>query len=210
MPEQARPVSGARAVQSRSLDARRRIIDAAVETLVERGYAGASTVRIQQRAGVSRGRLLHHFGSRDILLVAATHHLARERIGVLPSDHVWPRDPGERIDAVIDTVAATFEQDYFWAATELWIAARTNPALQAALLAGEQELAREIRSGMRVLFGPELAAHPSYDGVTSVVFTSLRGMALTRAFDPRASPSRRHLDDVKQLARQALGGHAGS
>ena len=172
--------------------------------LLEHGYSGASTVRIQTRAGVSRGRLLHHFGSRDLLLVAAAHHLARERIGVLPVDHAWPTDPGERIDAVIDSVAATFEQDYFWAVTELWIAARTNGALQSALLEGEQELAREIRSGLCVLFGPDLAAHRDYRAVTEVIFTSLRGMALTRAFDRRGSPSRRHLDHVKRVARQVL------
>ena len=197
-------MTGGRAVQARSVDARRRIVDAAVETLLEHGYAGASTVRIQKRAGVTRGRLLHHFGSRDLLLVAAAHRLARERIGVLPMDREWPADPGERIDAVIDTVAATFEQDYFWAVTELWVAARTNTALQAALLEGEQELAREIRSGMRVLFGPDLAAHPDYVAATAVIFTSLRGMALTRAFDRRKGPSGRHLDDVKRVARRAL------
>lgn len=197
-------MSGGRVVQARSLDTRRRIVDAAVEILLEHGYAGASTVRIQQRAGVSRGRLLHHFGSRDHLLVAAAHRLAMGRIGVLPLDHVWPNDPGERIDAVIDTVAATFEQEYFWAVTELWVAARTNAALKAALLAGEQELAREIRSGMRLLFGPDLASHPDYVAVTAVIFTSLRGMALTRAFDRREGPSRRHVGHVKRVARRAL------
>lgn len=197
-------MSGGRAVQARSIDVRRRIVDAAVEALLLHGYSGASTVRIQERAGVSRGRLLHHFGSRDLLLVAAAHRLAMERIGVLPVDDVWPTDPGERIDAVIDCVAATFEQDYFWAVTELWVAARTNGALRAALLQGEQELAREIRSAMRVLFGPDLAAHHDYGAVTAVIFTSLRGMALTRAFDRRGGPSRRHLDHVKRVARRAL------
>jgi AcrR family transcriptional regulator len=197
-------VTGGRALQARSVDARRRIVDAAVEVLLEHGYAGASTVRIQQRAGVSRGRLLHHFASRDALVVAAAHHLALERIGVLPLDETWPTDLAERIDAVVDTVAATFEQDYFWAVTELWIAARTNPALRSALLAGEQDLARRIRSGMKVLFGPDLAAHPSYEQVTAVIFTSLRGMALTRSFDVRNGPTDRHVDAVKFLARAVL------
>jgi hypothetical protein len=29
---------------------------------------------------VSRGRLLHHFASRDVLLVAASEHLAAQRV----------------------------------------------------------------------------------------------------------------------------------
>ena len=66
--------------EERTATSRARILEAAVACLVESGYAGATTLRIQARAGVSRGRLLHHFPSRDQLLVAASHHLATERL----------------------------------------------------------------------------------------------------------------------------------
>lgn len=193
-----------RAVQSRTIDVQRRILDAAVEVMLEHGYSGASTVRIQERAGVSRGRLLHHFPSRDALLIAASHHLARARVGELPSEHSWPADPGERIDAVVDTMAGTFTQGYFWAATELWIAARTHEELRDALLPGEREIARAVRLAMDSFFGAELAARPGYEGLREVLFTSLRGMALTTSFDPRDEPTRRHVERLKQLARTVL------
>ncbi|WP_435769069.1 TetR/AcrR family transcriptional regulator [Nocardioides sp. SYSU DS0651] len=193
-----------RAVQSRTIDVRRRILDAAVDVMLEHGYSGASTVRIQERAGVSRGRLLHHFPSRDALLIAASQHLAKARVGELPSDHSWPTDPGERIDAVVETMAGTFRQGYFWAATELWIAARTHDSLRSALLPGEREIARAVREAMDDFFGPELIARPGYADVRDVMFTSLRGMALTRTFDPRAEPTRRHVDRLKRIARSVL------
>lgn len=193
-----------RAVQTRTIDVQRRILDAAVEVMLEHGYSGASTVRIQERAGVSRGRLLHHFPSRDALLIAASQHLARARVGELPSEHSWPTDPGERIDAVVDTMAATFTQGYFWAATELWIAARTHEDLRDALLPGEREIARAVRVAMDSFFGTELCARPGYEGLREVLFTSLRGMALTTSFDPRDEPTRRHVERLKQLARTVL------
>lgn len=193
-----------RAVQTRTIDVQRRILDAAVEVMLEHGYSGASTVRIQERAGVSRGRLLHHFPSRDALLIAASQHLARARVGELPSEHSWPTDPGERIDAVVDTMAATFTQGYFWAATELWIAARTHEELRDALLPGEREIARAVRVAMDSFFGAELCARPGYEGLREVLFTSLRGMALTTSFDPRDEPTRRHVERLKQLARTVL------
>lgn len=193
-----------RAVQTRTIDVQRRILDAAVEVMLEHGYSGASTVRIQERAGVSRGRLLHHFPSRDALLIAASQHLARARVGELPSEHSWPTDPGERIDAVVDTMAATFTQGYFWAATELWIAARTHEELRDALLPGEREIARAVRVAMDSFFGPDLALRPGYEGLREVLFTSLRGMALTTSFDPRDEPTRRHVERLKQLARTVL------
>ena len=62
--------------EARTATSRARILDAAVACLVESGYSGATTLQIQARAGVSRGRLLHHFPSRDELLVAASRHLA--------------------------------------------------------------------------------------------------------------------------------------
>ena len=64
----------------RTATSRARILDAAVACLVESGYRGATTLRIQARAGVSRGRLLHHFPSRDELLVAASRHLTVQRL----------------------------------------------------------------------------------------------------------------------------------
>ncbi|GAB4010609.1 TetR/AcrR family transcriptional regulator [Nocardioides ultimimeridianus] len=194
----------ARAVQTRTLDVQRRILDAAVEVLLEHGYGGASTVQIQERAGVSRGRLLHHFPSRDALLIAAAQHLARARVGELPSDHVWPEDPAARIDAIVDTMAATFTQGYFWAATELWIAARTHEELREALLPGEREIARAIRTAMDGFFGPDLCAREDYEGLREILFTSLRGMALTTAFDPRPEPTARHVERLKVLARSVL------
>ncbi|GAA1518764.1 TetR/AcrR family transcriptional regulator [Nocardioides humi] len=193
-----------RAVQSRSLDVQRRILDAAVEVMLEHGYSGASTLQIQERAGVSRGRLLHHFPSRDVLLIAAAHHLARARVGELPSEHTWPTDPGERIDAVVDTMAGTFTQSYFWVATELWVAARTHPSLRDALLEGERDIARAVRVAMDGFFGPELAARDGYDDLREVIFTSLRGMALTKAFDPRDEPTVRHVERLKRIARAIL------
>lgn len=194
----------ARAVQSRTVDVQRRILDAAVEVMLEHGYSGATTVRIQERAGVSRGRLLHHFPSRDALLIAAAYHLAKARVGELAADHVWPDDLGERIDAVVETMAATFTQGYFWAATELWIAARTHPSLREALLPGERDIARAVRSAMDTFFGPELTTREGYEGMREVLFTSLRGMALTTSFDPREEPTRRHVERLKQLTRTAL------
>lgn len=193
-----------RAIQSRTIDVQRRILDAAVEVLLEHGYAGASTLRIQERAEVSRGRLLHHFPSRDDLLIAATQHLARARVGDFPSGHTWPEDLGERIDKVIDLMAATFTQGYFWAATELWVAARTHPEIRGALLPGEQDIARAVRLAMDGFFGPELSARDGYDDLREVLFTSLRGMALTTTFDPREEPTLRHVERLKRLARRAL------
>src|SRR3954462_11587952 len=90
----------------RAADSRVLILDAAVACLVEDGYAGASTLAVQARAGVSRGRLLHHFPSRAELLVAAAGHLSttlladvRAHAGAVMADQPGGR---ERVDRAIE------------------------------------------------------------------------------------------------------------
>lgn len=193
-----------RAQQERTRAVRRRILDAAVTVLVDEGYAQATTLRIQEEAGVTRGRLLHHFPSRNELLLAAAHHLATERMSETAVHIEWPTDPGERIDAAVDRIATSYGQPFYWAATELWVAARCREELRDELLPAEQALGALIRASTAEFFGPELAAHPLYPHVRDMLHTSLRGITLTTSFDPRPQTVTAHISKLKTLTRQLL------
>jgi AcrR family transcriptional regulator len=193
--------------EARTATSRARILDAAVACLVESGYAGATTLRIQARAGVSRGRLLHHFPSRDQLLVAASRHLASERLrrtGERIDRLAGGLSGPERLDRAIELMWETFSEPHFWAAVELWTAARTNEELRAALLPEERELGAAIRAGMDRFYGPELVAHPRYPQVRDLLFTSMRGVGLAYALDHRDPRTEPHLELWKQVARTLL------
>ena len=58
---------------------RARLLEATVDCLVERGFAGTSTTLVSERAGVSRGAQLHHFPTKNDLVVAAVEHLTEVR-----------------------------------------------------------------------------------------------------------------------------------
>jgi AcrR family transcriptional regulator len=189
---------------ARSRVTQQRILDAAVEVLVELGYSGASTLRIQERAGVSRGRLLHQYPSRDSLLVAAVQRIAEDRVAATGDRPGWPALPAERCAAAVDAMWSTYHQGYFWAATELWLAARHNTALAEALAPREHALGAVIRAAIDALFGPELTSHPRYPALRELLNTSMRGVALSYAFDPRDPPADPHLATWKSLARREL------
>ncbi|MDR3453366.1 MAG: helix-turn-helix domain containing protein [Rhodoferax sp.] len=59
----------------RTEDTRRRILDAAVDLLAQKGYAGFRTADVAEIAGVSRGAQTHHFPSKDDLVVAVVEHV---------------------------------------------------------------------------------------------------------------------------------------
>jgi AcrR family transcriptional regulator len=199
------PAGGRRA--ERTASSRARILDAAVACLIESGYQGATTLSIQARAGVSRGRLLHHFPSRDQLLVAASHHLtvqrlrrSDERLDSIPDT----LSPGERLDRAMELMWETFSEPIFWASAELRTAARTNPGLRAVLMPQEREVGASIRTGLDRFYGPELVAHPNYEAVRDLVLSSMRGVAMGYAFtdrDPRTEP---HLNLWKCVVRTLL------
>jgi AcrR family transcriptional regulator len=202
----ARP--GPRSRSERTADSRLLILDAAVACLVEEGYAGASTLAVQARAGVSRGRLLHHFPSRAELLVAAAEHLAttkldevRRRAAALMEDEPTGR---ERVDRGIELMWATFQEPPFWAAMELWTAARTDPALRAALRGEERRLRAAIAAVADGIWGPEIAGAPLYDDLCQLLFTSMRGVALVYAFEDRPAATDPHVALWKRLAARLL------
>src|SRR3984885_8402275 len=73
------PTRAPRPQQQRREETRRALLDAAVQSVIEVGFARTTTLEVQRRANVSRGALLHHFPSKAELLVAAVDHLAEMR-----------------------------------------------------------------------------------------------------------------------------------
>ena len=65
---------------TRSAPTRRRLVEAAVETLKEDGFVGASARAIAERAGSNQGLIFYHFGSVTNLLLAALDEVSAERL----------------------------------------------------------------------------------------------------------------------------------
>jgi AcrR family transcriptional regulator len=201
-PSDSGPSYGDYAARSRATQLH--LLDTAVEVLVESGYSGASTLKIQERAGVSRGRLLHQYPHRDALLVAAVQHLVEARISVLHEDVEWPDDPILRVGTAVKTMWATYHQGYFWAATELWLAARYTETLADALVPHERALGSVIRAATDSMFGAELTARPRYADLREMLITSMRGVALTYSFDHRSPDADPHLQLWTEFALREL------
>lgn len=131
---------------------RRRLLEATVECLVELGWAGTTTTVVSERAGVSRGAQLHHFPSKQDLVVAAVEHLSERRRDDMVAAAADLPDEG-RTRAVLDVLAAQFVSPVFFAALELWVAARTDAELRAAVGPLERRIGRETHAYALELFG---------------------------------------------------------
>ena len=142
--------------EERSAETRRRLMDAAVSSLHERGYAGTTTVEVAARAGVSRGAQLHHFPTKDELVVKALEHVFELRAQELyPMAAELPAgDPVSRLHALIDLLWPVFKGPTFYAWLELVVASRTDPVLRDPVVLPASDSARR-RRGLRHELAPD-------------------------------------------------------
>lgn len=155
---------------------RQRLLEATIECLVELGWSGTSTTVVSQRAGVSRGAQLHHFPTKQALVVAAVEHLTERRRDELT--RVAGELPAQgRTRAVLDILAAQFTSPVFFAALELWVAARTDAELQRAVAPLERRMGRETHSHALKLLDVD-ESRGSNRALVQATLDLLRGLGL--------------------------------
>ncbi|MFF0817937.1 TetR/AcrR family transcriptional regulator [Rhodococcus sp. NPDC003318] len=135
----------------RSAHTREKLLDATIESLVELGYAGTSTQGVAKRAGVSRGAQLHQFPTKISLVVAAVEYLVEKRLAEILAAEP---DPERGLDVLLDA----FSGPLFYAALELWVAARTDPALFEAMVPLERRVTEALQGGASVVMGERFGA----------------------------------------------------
>ncbi|WP_290852179.1 TetR/AcrR family transcriptional regulator [Gordonia sp. (in: high G+C Gram-positive bacteria)] len=159
--------------QERAIRTREQILTGAVEVLVEHGYAGMTMQRVQSAAGVSRGALTHHFGSMTQIAVAAVDFIAENQSAEIRGA-IAPET--SMLDAV-EVIHEITRRPTFVAGLQLWMAARTEPALREALQPGAHRLFAELRQTLAPFVGDvddEQEVVVFLDGLLSL----LRGLAI--------------------------------
>src|SRR5215475_938179 len=181
------PTRAPRTQQQRREETRRALLDAAVQSLIEVGFARTTTLEVQRRAGASRGALLHHFPSKTELLVAAVDHLAEMRARELKVLAAGLPDGKSRTDAVLELLWQCFSGTFFQVAMELRTAARTDPELRPVLVAAERALRDRIILQARTLFGKDVAEHAGLERALDFTLQFMIGAAMTGVLhdDPR-------------------------
>jgi AcrR family transcriptional regulator len=223
-----------RTQQQRREETRRALLDAAVESLIEVGFARTTTLEVQRRADVSRGALLHHFPSKAELLVAAVDHLAEMRAkemkafaSQLPPERVSRPAAGgpganataepeaapgtdARTDVVLGLLWQCFSGTFFKVSMELRTAARTDPELRRVLTVAERSLRERIVAQSRTLFGRAVAEHPGLERALDLTLQLMIGAAMTSVLHGDTSRTGDLIEDWKALFPLVLANAGGA
>ncbi len=87
--------------QARTAAKRERILDAAMAVFAARGFNNGSLIEIAEQAGMTHAGVLHHFGSKDQLLIAVLDH--RDQVDVVHLEGQHPPVGKDLLNHLIKT-----------------------------------------------------------------------------------------------------------
>jgi AcrR family transcriptional regulator len=190
----------------RSAETRARLLDATIDCLVQYGYNGTTTPRVAETAGVTRGAQVHHFGSKNDLVIAALQHLAAKRAAAVVTnvgDLTATQNP---IAEVLDLLWEVHQGPMFIAAVELWVAGRTDLALGREVAKFESIVANNLMAAVSE-FVPEEIQKPMLDFLYTAM-DALRGILIASFVDTDPTRARRRWDraatNLRPLAEPLL------
>lgn len=193
--KKARDKSGWQAKKSAMM--RDNILDAAIECFINIGYASTTTARIAERAGVSRGAMLHHFPSKSELMRAAVEHLHGKLLALYTS-HIEkiPMDlpVDERNRRGIQGYWDYLSSDLYTAYHELCVAGRTDPELQHILEDSIASFDQAIIDSNLRLFPEWSQRGDLYNLAMDITKFLMEGMAVSQIVSQREKRVSRMID----------------
>ena len=180
-------MTGVRRSQAeRSAATREALLYAAIDCLVDEGYASVTTSRVAERAGVSRGAHLHHFQTRNALVAAAVEQLARRWLSELRETSAALPDDAGRTLAGLDLLWSHYASPLYQAALDLWTDARNDPDLRERLVEVERLLDRQTLELADRLFPPRTDMRQ----LVQLSVATVRGLAMLDTLHPDGARSR--------------------
>jgi AcrR family transcriptional regulator len=199
------------AVVDVAVDTRRRILDAARARILADGYAGLSTRKVAEEAGVPLSQLHYHFGSKGGLIMALFEMENEERLTRQTRMYAEDRPLWQRYERACDFLEDDLDSGYVRVLQELIAAGWSNAELGAAvrdLLGGWVALLAEVAGEAERRHGPlgPFTAEEVATLVASAFFGSEELLLL--GFDREVLPIRSALRRIGVPIRQVEEGRA--
>lgn len=179
------------------------VLDATIEAIVRFGYSGATSTRIAEISGFTRGAQIHHFRNKATMVTEALLHL-HER---LMNDMVGDLEAAARvgIGPMLDALWQSFLDELYTAAAELRVAARSDEELKAVLVPAEREIGRRIRDLLTAILDDGRHPKARLTEIAEHVVNTMRGMAEQHDLVANPERERRQLAVLNEAVTALLG-----
>ncbi len=195
------PPSDAGWQERRSAQTRVALLEAAIDSLVQLGYARTSTTTIAEFARITRGAMGHHYATRLALIAAVIDYAAYKRMELYVAEisrltEAQRKDPGLAMELYVQNISTREYGAYL----ELLVASRSDEELRAVFV----PKAKRYR---QVWFSEMAKVFPGWEGKEALLhlcsdFGTLLGEAMVLNSDLIDSAAAR--ESLKRLAGRVI------
>jgi len=154
---------------------RARVLDAAVASILEKGYYRTSSNEIARRAGVTWGTLQHQFGSRELLLLEVLNQRWHDLQNEMATAEVRGTTLEERLHSVLDVLATHYGEPAQLASLQILLDLSRDPDVSRATKRAIDEHGARLIEAWQPLFEQALGEAASDETLVRYAFATLRG-----------------------------------
>jgi AcrR family transcriptional regulator len=159
---------------------REKVLEAAIDCVLDVGYRETSTNEIARRAGVTWGVIQHQFGTREQLLLAVLDHIWARLQGLVRDAEISGATLDDRLRAVLDVLALHYSDPWHLVEVQIGLDLGTNPKTSAETRDAVGRHGARLGEMWRPFWSEALGGLAEDPELVSYAFTTLRGYLVGR------------------------------
>ena len=178
------------------------MVDAALQTLIEEGYAGTSARAIAARRQLNPALVFYHYGGVDKLLLAALDKSSAERLERYREAMAKPGTPDELVRRAAELFRQDIEGGHVTAVTEMIGASLSKPQLRSELVTRMRPWLELTQQLLERLLGtsPLAAFTPAAEPAAFAIVSGYLGLNMLSRLMPDLSQTESLFQLLEQLA----------
>ncbi|MFN3209324.1 MAG: TetR/AcrR family transcriptional regulator [Roseovarius sp.] len=201
-----KPTRRRRTQDERSASTIENLCRTTVELIAEIGFVNVTTTKIAERAGISRGAILHHFDSKADLVKRATGLMWSSVVSsaaAISEDH---RNAGLDPKTLIDRAWTGLMSDLFVTVSiDMMAAARGDPDLNEHVHFWINQMFASYRDTAHEVFGRSGMSDAEAEALMTVMTSTLRGLRIAQMIEPDPKKAQAALDALADLLKARMG-----
>jgi AcrR family transcriptional regulator len=186
-----------RSQAERSAGTRQLLLDAAIATLHEHGYAATTTILVAEKAGVSRGAMLHQFRTKADLMTFVVEAVFEEELERYEERLGGIADAQQRLIAYPEIVWEVLSRPSGVAVLEILQGSRSDAELARKLAPVQDRIEHEALARGGVAFRTD---ERSAVAMMRLIVWAIRGLSIAKVLAPDPT----HVSDSVKLLRRLL------
>lgn len=193
-----------RSQEDRRQETRKKLIDATIKVINEKGFAAMRTTDITKKAGVTWGAAQHIFGGKAELLSQVAANVSETLIDVLEADVSLDISAEAKLATMIDQTWNIYSGDVYFAMVEILRGTRKDPNIHDHLVEAQRRITKKIESLWVKIFSQNKLTETEVLKLCNTVTLYLAGLAARKNYFLPGTETTEYVEYIKELSAAEL------